>query len=277
MWEGDTAASNRARLENGEKLMSASGNVIPRPAAVVVLLRDLGAGLTVFLVRRHTKSTFMPDVFVFPGGSVALADSEAELQPRLCTPAGEGPTGLGRGLRVAALRECFEEAGVLMARRDGELLAIGGDDVERFAIYRSELHAGAATLVSIAARERLTLATDQLVYWAHWITPEGMSKRFDTYFFLAAMPHRQNASHDRVETTAGLWTAPEEALVRCNRGVLPLSEPTMFQLRDLIGLATTAEALHLFRGQMPRTIRPTMDEVEPGVPWPDSANGVAHQ
>ncbi len=146
--------------------------VTPRPASAVVLARPSGETFEVFMVRRHVRSEFVPDVFVFPGGSVKSDDVAAEVTPNLCAPAGTVPTQLGSGFRAAALRECFEEAGVLLARRGPEILAISPSDVERFLAYRDALNHQGTTLAQVAQQEKLTLATDELLHWAHWITPE---------------------------------------------------------------------------------------------------------
>jgi 8-oxo-dGTP pyrophosphatase MutT (NUDIX family) len=229
----------------------------PRPAAAVVLMRERPAGgIEVFMVRRHVRSEFVPDAFVFPGGSVTAEDVETERAPGCCAPVDGGPTALGSGFRVAALRECFEEAGVLLARRGEEPLAIGTEDVPRFAAYRQELYAGSLTLRALLAREGLTLGTDTLTHWAHWITPEALPKRFDTHFFLAPMPPLQEAAHDRLETTAGAWVMPEEALTRAEGGDFPLVFATIHQLRALTGLASIAAARERFAGRVPRTIMP---------------------
>jgi 8-oxo-dGTP pyrophosphatase MutT (NUDIX family) len=164
--------------------MSESGPVAARPAAAVVLAREPAAGgIEVYMVRRHVRSEFVPDAFVFPGGSVLQSDRDAEQTPGLCAPVAVDPadaTTLGAGFRAAALRECFEEAGVLLARqsRAGDtLLAIPPADVPRFAAYRDGLNHGTLTLAQLAATEELTLATDVLLHWAHWITPEASPKR----------------------------------------------------------------------------------------------------
>ncbi len=144
-----------------------------RPASAVVLARPAAGGtFEVFMVRRHVRSEFVPNAFVFPGGSVKADDVIAEETANLCAPAGAGPTGLGSGFRVAALRECFEEAGVLLARRGSQVLSMSPDVVERFARYRDALNSGRMTLIQLAEKEGLTLATDELLHWAHWITPE---------------------------------------------------------------------------------------------------------
>lgn len=225
--------------------------VQPRLAAAVMLLRDAaaGEGIEVFMVRRVIQSDFMPDVYVFPGGSVTADDRAAELAEGVCTPVApssadpEGRTMLGNGTRAAAIRELFEEAGVLLAYRTGEILAIGDQDVPRFAAYRQAFHQRRGSLVEMAHAENLMLATDRLGYFAHWITPEGMPKRFDTHFFLITAPAEQQAAHDRLETSEGIWIAPAEALVRFERGGFPLVFATIHQLRELAAFGSVKEAL----------------------------------
>lgn len=240
--------------------MSQPSPVIPRPAATVTLARDVASGgVEVFMVRRHINSEFVPDAFVFPGGSVKPRDIETERTP-LCAPVPDGPTALGSGFRVAALRECFEEAGVLLARKDGLTLAIPPADIPRFAAYRDGLDHDTLTLSDVAKREGLTLGTDELLHWAHWITPEAMPKRFDTHFFLAASPPEQEAAHDELETTAGVWIAPEDALAGFERGEFPIVFATIHQLRALTGLRSVADATSRFAGAMPVTIMPRITQ-----------------
>jgi 8-oxo-dGTP pyrophosphatase MutT (NUDIX family) len=235
--------------------------VAPRPAAAIVLLRaGRGGRLEVFMVRRHVQSDFAPDVFVFPGGSVKPEDRETELAPSLCAPVGKGPTALGSGFRAAALRECFEEAGVLLARRGDEPLAIGADDVARYAGYRQALQQRTLALRAVAERERLRLATDALIHWAHWITPEAFPKRFDTHFFLAEMPSSQEAAHDQIETTASAWINPKGALAQFEQGAFPLVFAQIHQLRALAEASTPDDARERFGGGVPRAVMPRVVE-----------------
>ena len=129
------------------------------------------------MVRRHVLSEFVPSVFVFPGGSVKPEDVDTEETPGLCQPVADGPTRLGSGFRAAALRECFEEAGVLLAWRAGELLKMSEGDAERFSSYRDRMNSQGLTLVQLAEQEGIQLATGELLHWAHWITPEPPSNR----------------------------------------------------------------------------------------------------
>ena len=228
-----------------------------RPAATVVLVRaHPQAGVEVFMVRRHVRSEFVPDAFVFPGGSVAPGDRTSEMTAGCCTPVEHSAVTLGSGFRAAAIRECFEEAGVLLARRDGSELVIAPDALPRFTTYRGQLHSGHLTLADLASREKIVLATADLLHWAHWITPEAFPKRFDTHFFLARMPAFQSASHDELETTAGVWVQPEEALSRFKQSEFPLVFATIHQLRALSGLDSIEAAWERFGSRWPNTIMP---------------------
>jgi 8-oxo-dGTP pyrophosphatase MutT (NUDIX family) len=220
----------------------------------------VGGGVEVFMVRRHIQSDFAPDVYVFPGGSVASDDQQAEETPGLCAPAGEGVTALGSGLRVAALRECFEEAGVLLARHGAAMLTIGEEDVARYSGYRAALQSQQMTMAALAEQEGLIFATDALIHWAHWITPEAMPKRFDTHFFLAEMPPAQEAAHDQLETTDSVWITPEEASAGFERGDFPLVFAQIHQLRALHGLTSYDDARARFASQPPSAIMPRVVE-----------------
>ena len=225
--------------------------VQPRMASAVMLLRDIpdGQGIEVFMVRRVIQSDFMPDVYVFPGGSVSKDDLAAERAEGVCVPVApaaadpEGRTALGTGVRAAAIRELFEEAGVLLAYRTGLMLAITDADLARFEGYRQAFNNRQGSLVELAHAENLQLATDHLGYFAHWITPEGMPKRFDTHFFITTAPAEQSAEYDRVETSEGIWIAPSEALERFERNEFPLVFATIRQLRELAAFGSAKEAL----------------------------------
>jgi 8-oxo-dGTP pyrophosphatase MutT (NUDIX family) len=218
-----------------------------------MLLRDSiveGASkLEVFMVRRVVQSEFMPDIYVFPGGSVSADDRLAErtegvyepVTPSLADP--EGRTHLGSGVRAAAIRELFEEANVLLAHRAGTILAIDEESVERFANYRQAFNNRKGSLVELAQTEHLTLATNSLAYFAHWITPDGMPKRFDTHFFLATAPAEQEALYDNLETSDGVWIHPQDAIMQSQQEQFPIAFPTLSQLRDLTPFHKVEEAL----------------------------------
>lgn len=225
--------------------------VQPRLASAVMLLRNSASGqsIEVFMVRRVIQSDFMPDVYVFPGGSVQADDRAAELAEGVCVPVApsladpEDRTVLGSGARAAAIRELFEEAGVLLANRVGEILAINDENIARFDAYRQAFNQRQGSLVEMAHAENLMLSTDRLGYFAHWITPEGMPKRFDTHFFVTTAPEEQQAAHDRLETSEGVWISPSDALTRFERSEFPLVFATIYQLRELAAFSSVKEAL----------------------------------
>lgn len=240
--------------------------VEPRLASAVILLRaiDSGQGIEVFMVRRVIQSDFMPDVYVFPGGSVSKDDDAAELEQGVCAPVArsqadpEDRTMLGKGLRAAAIRELFEEAGILLAYSTGEILSINHKNVAHFGAYRQAFHQRRGSLVTMAHAENLMLATDHLGYYAHWITPEGMPKRFDTHFFLTTAPAAQQAVHDQLETSDGIWIAPAEALARFERNEFPLVFATIYQLRELSAFSSVKEALESTATQYVPTRMPVL-------------------
>lgn len=246
----------------------------PRFASTVILLRnstDATGGLEIFMVRRVVQSEFMPDVYVFPGGSVTDDDCTAERTAGLCASVStteadpEGRTASGTGTRAAAIRELFEEANILLAYQDGQMLAVNQEVTQRFAAYRQAFNQRKGSLVELAHQERLQLATDHLVYFAHWITPEGLPKRYDTHFFLAIAPVEQEAVYDQLETSDGMWIQPAVALQRFKEGTFPLAFPTYHQLRDLAGYSRVQAALDATARRHVPTHRPLLKHID-GVP-----------
>ncbi len=242
--------------------------VQPRSSSAVMLLRDAPSdkGLEVFMVRRVIQSDFMPDVYVFPGGSVQQDDLAAEQTPGICqelTPGEadpEGRTALGIGVRAAAIRELFEEAGVLLAHQGGDVLAVNESNVERFAGYRQAFNDRQGSLVEMAKTEKLVLATERLGYFAHWVTPEGMPKRFDTHFFVTTAPPEQQAAHDQLETSEGIWISPAEALSRAERDEFPIVFATIHQLHDLAAFGSVTEVLRAAATNPVKTHAPILVE-----------------
>jgi 8-oxo-dGTP pyrophosphatase MutT (NUDIX family) len=176
--------------------MSVGGTpALPRPASTILLVRDRPTGLEVFMVVRHHEIDFASGALVFPGGRVEAADVELAAL-LLGDPA--------QAARIAAIREAFEECGVLLARPRGGESLVAADRVS--ALDRT------APFADLMAREDLVPATDLLVPFAHWITPSFMTKRFDTHFFLALAPNDQTLAHDGREAVDSIWIAPRSAL-----------------------------------------------------------------
>ena len=237
--------------------------VVPAPAATVVLLRDRAAGgFEVLLMERHQASKFAAGDFVFPGGKLEV-DDNPEDAVRWC--AGLDLAGAARtlgleqapttalGYWIGAIRETFEEAGVLLATTaEGRPVRL---PASRVADYRRAIQADNRAFWSMIKAEKLLLATDRLVYFAHWVTPEGLPLRFDTRFFAAPMPDGQAALGDDHEMVSLRWLAPREALDAQARGEISLRNPTVRNLMLLDG-ASAAGALDRLRGREVTMIRP---------------------
>jgi len=257
--------------------------VIPKMAATVILLRDKEPhGFEVFLLRRHEKNSFMGGNFVYPGGRVDRDDGSTEIcsyskgiTPKEAQRILGGPFSPEESLAywIAAIRELFEEAGVLLAYdQKGSLLQLRyRDEQEKFSNYRGLLQKAEIGICELAKKESLLLALDQLRYYAHWITPEARSERFDTYFFVARCPSEQEATHDQKETTTGVWIAPSEALQENLEGGTVLSPPTLKTLEDLARFKTIDEVYTSLRKAKIPTILPVLTKISSGpmllFPW----------
>ena len=231
-----------------------------RDAATVMLVRGGapapadGAGpLEVFMLRRNLDSEFVGGAHVFPGGAVDEADRHADLEPwcegqtdaEASTALGLDPPRGGLAYWVAAIRESFEEAGVLLAYDgDGTVVDLRSpQEAARFRDHRRAVDRGERRLVEVCAEEGLRLAVDALHYFSHWITPEGAPRRYDTRFFVARAPAQQAYLHDDRETIANLWVRPVDALARHERGELEMMPPTIRNLHALARFATADEVL----------------------------------
>ena len=226
-----------------------------RAAATVMLVRDHPInGLEVFMLQRTLAAVFAKGMYVFPGGRVDANDNEDQLEA-ICDGLDDEeasallgiPNG-GLSYWVAAIRECFEEAGVLLARptNSNELVSFDTDSVlqNRFSVARHAIHDSNMSLVELCATENLRLVTNNIHYVSHWITPLGEPRRFDTRFFIARAPEAQEPLHDDNETIASLWVSPIEALERHARGDLAMIPPTTSNLQFLAPHGTTTDALN---------------------------------
>jgi 8-oxo-dGTP pyrophosphatase MutT (NUDIX family) len=224
-----------------------------QPAATVMLVRDAGerrgGSLEVLMLRRHPDSVFAADAWVFPGGRVDDNDglgtpigaglSDDEASQALGLPAG------GLAYWVAAARECFEEAGILLARHSDTgawLDTMSEWDSARLARHRRDVHAGTVSLGAILEAEGLVLDLSGVHYVSHWITPPGRTaRRFDTRFFVAVAPPDQAVSHDTSETVESVWIRPADALARGVNEELILLVPTIANLKALAQFSSTEE------------------------------------
>jgi 8-oxo-dGTP pyrophosphatase MutT (NUDIX family) len=230
---------------------------VPRHAATVVLLRDATAGPEVYLLRRAATMAFAAGMHVFPGGSVDPRDGET-------ATAWSGPPAarwaawlgcdepLARALVCAAVRETFEESGVLLAGPHAEDVVVDttGDDLER---DRLGLLDRTVSMAGMLSRRGLVLRSDLLRPWAHWITPEFEPKRFDTRFFVAAVPTGQRPRDVSGEADDTVWLPVAEAVAEHDGDRLAMLPPTIVALREISAFGSVAEVL-----AAPRVVRPVL-------------------
>ncbi len=230
----------------------------PRDASTVVMLRDAVAGLEVFLLKRHDLSDVLGGAYVFPGGKLDSGDATPTMTSRMDVATGVLHAALGEpdldvptaaGLYVAALREVFEETGVLYAP------GVDAKGAHRATALLREGRAFDEVLEAMA----LDLAVSQLEPWSRWITPRvgGVArKRFDTRFFLAPMPAGQQALHDNHEATQSAWLTPRQALEQFRDGHIELAPPQIMSLAHLSHHSTVSAAIEQARQRTPPVIRP---------------------
>lgn len=250
--------------------------VTPRPASTVIVVRDGADGQPeTFMVRRDPRSRFAADAFVFPGGALQDDDWLPGGEPpcsgltrdeahRQLTERGADPPereGESLALYVAAVRELFEEAGILLARpAKGERTSmLPAATCATLADVRPEVQQGRRRLIDLARDLDLELAPEDLIPFSHWITPESSPRRFDTRFFIVEDRPGQTASHCGVETVDGVWIKPAEALRRFEAGEITLVSVTVDHLRVLGAYPTTAAAIAFARTKPIRSVRARHD------------------
>ena len=245
----------------------------PRHAATIVLLRENNGAMEVLLTRRHEAISFMGGMWVFPGGTLSAADTTAASLALIADPeelhcerfSDIAGTPLPRercmSLAVAACRETFEETGILLARTAdghhcGEELLARLHEQRRAIVSQPELFA------TLLQQERLQLDIGAMVYWAHWITPSLVPKRFDTRFFLARLPAGQNVSLDATETVEMRWMTPVSLLGAARDGTMTVSQPTLYNLMELDSCLRQHVSLDtLLDGATRRDIAPVLPKI----------------
>ncbi len=233
-----------------------------RPAATILLLRDGTDGIEVFMVVRHQAIDFASGALVFPGGRVEEADHD--IAARMPTKRGSGrskdPT---LPFRIAAIRETFEECGVLLARPIGSDQLIDAATLKRLDDqHRAALNGGAIGFDMVLESEELVPAPDLLVHFAHWITPVTQPKRYDTHFFLAEAPPEHLAVHDGNEAVESVWITPQQALQDAEVGRFRLVFATAKNLEKLGRSGTVQEAMQAARDSTVVTVQPRGTRLE---------------
>jgi 8-oxo-dGTP pyrophosphatase MutT (NUDIX family) len=252
--------------------------VTPRPAATVILVRDGEFGLEVLMVRRNKKLEVAADALVFPGGAM-----EKEDQGFISTPEGEDNhegNVHSMALRVAAVRETFEEAGILLVRRSGDQRLIGAEQAGALlARYRQAHPEGVNSFHDMIRREGLELAIDLLVPTVRWITPEIRPRRYDTHFFICPSPSGQIARHDGSETVNAFWITPEAALEGADDGRYLILLPTRRSLVSLRAAHNVAGAIDAARSKPVTTTMSTVRFVADGefITVPEDVSNAAEE
>ena len=245
-----------------EFAVSGRAPVEPRDAATVMLLRDVSHGVEVYLLRRQATMAFAPGMYVFPGGAVDARDHDAEIEwagPDASTWAVRlgCEERLARALVCAAVRETFEESGVLLAGPDPATVVADttGDDWEsdRLALLDRSL-----SLTGLLGRRGLVLRADLLGAWAHWITPDFESRRYDTRFFVAVLPQGQRTRDVSTEAASVVWLAPGAAVAAVQAGEMAMLPPTLETCRELARLGGAGEALSAAAEREIRPIEPEL-------------------
>lgn len=233
----------------------------PRLSATILLLRDdptQNPALQVLLVKRHYEIEFAAGALVFPGGKTNPQDADPAWQD-LCdgTYAADDQT-----VRVAAIREAFEEAGILLARRKARRgpnqPLLSRKDIELILPARTGVESGEISFLGLMRANGFVLALDCLIPFGHWITPDIMPKRFDTHFYIAAMPDGQVAEQDGRETTEAIWLNPQHALDMAERDEATIIFPTRMNLGKLAEAASLGQAVDRFSNRPVMTIQPEL-------------------
>ena len=254
-----------------ENLIPSEQASVPKESATVILVRKNSAGRgEVFLACRHRQQSFMAGAYVFPGGKVD--DADVGLSDHIRVPDHFNPPTLlqdvsltlpvAQSLYVCAIRETFEETGVLLAHTaDGRFFRPESPkDTARLAAYRQALNAGSLTLKEIAVKENLSFPLAALIPYAHWITPEVWSKRFSTRFFMIELPEGQIAATNSDELTDFLWATPQDALSMQVHKKIMLMPPTLKTLEELSAFQDIGSMITFARR---RSIHPILPQADP--------------
>ncbi len=236
-------------------------NVQPRPASTIVLLRRQEPGFSVFLVVRHHQVDFAMGAAVFPGGRLHADDHDPFFEKGEKGQAARSTlTPAERAHRVAAIRETYEEAGLLLAYHAHSHELASKETLERLEALdtRGRLERHELSFRDVLCQEQLELALEDLVPFAHWITPEGVPKRFDTRFYLVAAPEHQLASHGGREVVDSVWLTPQQALDQAKTKQLIIIFPTLMNLNKLTLYRSVEHAIEAARQAPQITVQPQL-------------------
>ena len=228
--------------------------VVPVAAATILMLRDGPPGLQVFMVVRHHQIDFASGALVFPGGKIDPGDYDA---CGYCTHA-DNINNEELALQVGAIREAFEECGILLARDETAELIVG-KRLSQLEGLRAQLNKNEISIGEFLKGEKLTLACDLLQHFAHWVTPKIMPKRFDTHFYLAKAPEDHIAMHDGHESVDSIWISPQDVLKGAKEGKYTVILPTRLNVEMLGQSKTVEEAMNMAKDRTIVTVEPWID------------------
>ena len=236
-------------------------NIKIRPASSAIIFRDGADGIEVFMVVRHHQIDFASGAMVFPGGSVDTQDSLLVTEVPISS-AGDAPPC---PFWFAGIRETFEEAGLVLARQTGQSRLLDAQEASRLVkLHRPAVLEGSLTFADVLQHEGLEPVTDLMVHFAHWITPVGPPRRFDTHFFLIAAPVEQIGVHDGTEAVEGLWVTPARAIQDADEGRRVMLPPTRLNLIKLARAGTVQDAVARARASKVVTVLPRVVKDESG-------------
>ena len=230
------------------------------PAATILMLRDGPSGLETFMVVRHHQIDFASGALVFPGGKVDPGDFDVREYCDGVDQADETQLGMMAG----AIREAFEECGILLARESGAEALVSGERLATLEHYRDPLNKGEITLLDFLKNESLILACDKLQHFAHWITPESLPKRFDTHFYLALAPADHLAIHDGHESVDSVWISAANALIGNEDGTYIIIFPTRLNVEMLGESNSVDNAMEMAANRNIVSVLPTMERRDDG-------------
>lgn len=234
-----------------------------RTAATVLLLRDSGSGMEIFMVQRNRQIEFSSGALVFPGGSMDPGDREIAADLALVPDSG-GLDADRAAIRIGGIRETFEESGIMLARPRGSDALVPAVQLAALESQRVALHEEKIGFADILHQNALLPAIDLLVPFAHWITPVNLPKRFDTHFLLALAPADQIGKHDGNESVDSVWLSPKQALDSAESGRFNLPFPTIRNLIKLDKLGTAQAAMDFARTTPVVTVMPEMSRNDDG-------------
>lgn len=237
----------------------------PLPSSTIIIARNntLEKHIEIFMVVRHHQIDFAAGALVFPGGKVSAHDYDLQIRDHCSGHAPDDEKQLA--LQVAAIREAYEESGILLARNKIDASLVNNRNLEKFHPYRTMLQKNVCSMAEFMIKENLILALDTLHHFAHWITPSMMPKRFDTHFYLAQAPMGQLGFHDGSESVDSLWISPQQALQRADEGSLKIIFPTRMNLMRLAQYASVEAAIEDTLRQPVVSIMPWTEEKPAGV------------